>query len=257
MKFIIAGYGFVGKAVVNAFKNKHDLTIVDPAYNEEKIIHNIDADGLIICAPTPSNTDGTCNADAIFDILQTVPAYMPVLIKSTVTPEVAKSIINQYCDHSIVFSPEFLRARSANQDFLTQKYVVIGGEDPDYFWHEVFQTTLPSCSILFHCTIEEACMVKYATNSFLALKTSFFNQIFDLCTKTGLDFDTVRQIIASDQRIGAGHTMVPGPDGEYGWGGACFPKDTTAFVQWADAVGSPATLVESAINYNNKVRKNT
>lgn len=257
MKFIIAGYGFVGKAVVNAFKSKHDLAVIDPAFNQEKVLEHIDADGIIICAPTPSNSDGTCNTDAIIDILQTVPVYMPVLIKSTITPIAAVAITEQFSNHSIVISPEFLRARSANNDFLNQKYVVIGGDDPDCFWQEVLQTTLPNCSIVVNCTIHEACMIKYATNSFLALKTSFFNQIFDLCTKTGMDFDTVRHIIAMDQRIGADHTMVPGPDGEYGWGGHCFPKDTTAFVQWANSVDTPATLVESAINYNSKVRKNT
>lgn len=257
MKFIIAGYGFVGKAVVNAFKNKHDLAVVDPAINKETVSQHIDADGIIICVPTPSNSDGTCNTDAIIDVLQAVPAFMPVLIKSTVTPIAAKTITEQFSSHSIVFSPEFLRARSANQDFLNQKYVVIGGDDPDFFWHEILQNTLPNCSIVVNCTVEEACLVKYATNSFLALKTSFFNQVFDLCSKTGMDFDVVRQIIAMDQRIGADHTMVPGPDGEHGWGGHCFPKDTTAFAQWANTVGTPATLVESAINYNNQVRKNT
>jgi UDPglucose 6-dehydrogenase len=100
-------------------------------------------------------------------------------------------------------------------------------------------------------------MVKYTANSFLALKVSFFNQIFDLCQKTGIDYDTVRHIVSQDTRIGSGHTLVPGHDDSRGFGGACFPKDTEALVHWAKHVDAVPSLVESAIQYNNKVRKNS
>jgi UDPglucose 6-dehydrogenase len=99
-------------------------------------------------------------------------------------------------------------------------------------------------------------LIKYASNSFLAIKTSYFNQLYDVCTKTGMEFDVVRQILTHDNRIGSDHTMVPGPDGERGWGGHCFPKDTKAFMHWTTKIEAPVTLVESAINYNKIVRKN-
>lgn len=257
MKIIIAGYGFVGKAVYNALKDKHHVVIVDPQYTTTEVQHHPDADGLIICVSTPTTEDGICDANNIANVLDQVPIYMPVMIKSTVTPGIAKGFKEIYPDHSIVYSPEFLRAQTANQDFLNQKYLVLGGEDPDSFWHELFLSTLPNCKLIFNCTEEEACLVKYATNSFLALKTSYFNQIFDICVATGSDFETVRHILSNDTRIGNGHTMVPGFDGARGWGGHCFPKDTTAFAHWANVVEAPVTLVESAIQYNNKVRKNS
>jgi UDPglucose 6-dehydrogenase len=257
MKFIIAGYGFVGKAVHNAFKKKHDVVIVDPKYTTNEIKYHHDADGLIICVPTPTTEDGICDASIIANILDEVPIFMPVLIKSTVTPAIATGLAEVYPNHSIVFGPEFLRANTAEQDFLNQKYVVLGGEDPDALWHSTFLETLPNCKLVLNCSAEEACLVKYATNSFLALKSSFFNQLFDVCANTNMDFDIVRQILSQDTRIGNGHTLVPGPDGERGWGGHCFPKDTEAFVQWTTTIGAPVTLVESAIQYNNKVRKNT
>lgn len=256
MKFIVAGYGFVGKAVTNALKHKHDIIIQDPQYTDYKLMDHLDADGIIICVPTPTTEYGICDVRIIADILDTVPIYMPVLIKSTVTPAVVQGFKDVYPDHSICYSPEFLRARSADKDFLNQKSVIIGGEDPDCFWQDVFQNTLPNCKIVFNCTEEEACLVKYATNSFLALKTSFFNQIYDVCEKTGMDFDAVRQLIAQDTRIGSDHTMVPGPDGDRGWGGHCFPKDTHAFIKWADTEGVDVSLVESAVEYNKKVRNN-
>ena len=172
-------------------------------------------------------------------------------------PSVVDVLKEIYPDYSICYSPEFLRANTANADFLNQKYVVIGGDDPEYFWQELFQTTLPNCKLVLKCNEKEACMVKYTANSFLALKVAFFNQIFDICEKTNLDFDIVRHIVTQDTRIGSGHSLVPGQDGERGFGGHCFPKDTQAFVHWSKTIDAPVTLVESAIQYNNKVRKNS
>ncbi len=254
MKIIIVGYGFVGKAVANAFKDKHEIVIQDPQYTDYKLMDHLDADGIIICVPTPTTDRGICDASIIADILDSVPIYMPVLIKSTVTPAIVQGFDEIYPNHSICYSPEFLRAKTANEDFLNQKYVVIGGEDPEYFWQELFQSSLPNCKMILNCTPDEACLVKYATNSFLALKTGFFNQIYDICNKTGLDFEAVRHIISQDKRIGPDHTMVPGPDGYRGWGGHCFPKDTEAFIQWTNTIGAPSSLVESAVEYNKQVR---
>lgn len=257
MKIIIAGYGFVGKAVANALKDKHEIIIHDPKYTDYKINDHLDADGLIICVPTPTTKQGVCDASIIADILDTVPIFMPVLIKSTVTPGIATGFNEIYPDHSICYSPEFLRAVSADKDFLNQKYVIVGGEDPECFWQDLFTSTLPNCKLVFNCTGEEACLVKYATNSFLALKTSYFNQLYEVCKESNLDFDIVRHLLSQDNRIGSDHTMVPGPDGLFGWGGHCFPKDTEAFLQWSKVIGVPVTLVESAISYNEKVRKNS
>jgi len=257
MKIIIAGYGYVGKAVAESLNKHHEVVIVDPKYGNDTISQHHDADGLIICVPTPTAENGICDASIVANILDTVPIFMPVLIKSTVTPAIADSFDEVYADHSIVYSPEFLRARSANTDFANQKYIILGGEDPECFWQDLFQGSLPNCKMVFNCSAKEACMVKYASNSFLALKTSYFNQIYDVCAKAGLDFDVVRQLLAQDLRIGSDHSMVPGPDGERGWGGHCFPKDTASFMQWTTTIDAPVTLVESAIQYNNKVRENS
>lgn len=255
MKLIVAGYGFVGKAVVSALEPKNEIVIVDPKYTENKITEHQDAEGLIICVGTPTLDHGGCDPKSIVDILDHTPIHIPVLIKSTVTPAVVETLKELFSEHWIVYSPEFLRAKTAKQDFLNQKYMVIGGEDPDYYWQSIFQESLPNCRMFLTCTDKEASVIKYASNSFLALKTSYFNQLYDICLNTGMDFDAVRQIVAYDTRIGAGHTMVPGPDGERGWGGHCFPKDTKAFAHWARQVDAPIGILETAINYNNSLRK--
>ena len=256
MKIIIAGYGYVGKAVYNAFKDQHELVIVDPTYSEEEIKTHIDADGVIICVGTPSTDTGTCNGMNVLDVIDQTPTFIPILIKSTISPDIVEMLIERYPTHSIVISPEFLRARSSSEDFINQKYVIIGGDDPEYFWQELFTSTLPNCKMALKCSMIEASIIKYAANSFLALKTSYFNQLYDVCESSGTDFDIVRHIISQDQRIGSDHTMVPGPDGERGWGGHCFPKDTLAYVLWARTINADQSIIETAIEYNNMVRKN-
>lgn len=255
MKLIIAGYGYVGKAVANALNYKHDLVIVDPKYTNEQIADHSDAEGIIVCVPTPYTENGGCDTTALYEVLEQVHVQIPILIKSTVSPTVVDDIDNKFKDHWIVYNPEFLRAKTANQDFYNQQYIVLGGEDDDCYWQDILQDSLPNCRMVFNCTAKEAALIKYASNSFLALKTSYFNQIFDLCQQDQIDFDTVRHILVQDPRIGSDHTMVPGIDGLRGWGGHCFPKDTETFIQYGHSLNSPLTLVESAVEYNKKVRK--
>lgn len=255
MKIIVAGYGFVGKAVKTAFKKKHTVDVVDPKYTDNRIEQHIDADGLIVCVGTPSDKQGSCDVTNILNVLDQTPLHIPVMIKSTVTPDKTQMILEKYPDHSIVFSPEFLRAATAEEDFLSQKHIIIGGDDPLDFWQLLFKETLPNLKIIHRCTEQEACLIKYAVNSFLATKVSFFNHIYDICEHAGLDFDIVRQLVCQDSRIGTGHSMVPGLDGERGWGGHCFPKDTQALILYVRSLGQQFDLLESAVEYNKRIKK--
>jgi len=256
MNIIIAGYGFVGKAVANAIQEDNVLYIVDPKVSDETVKDFPLAEGLIICVGTPSTEIGDCDISQIKAVLDDTPIHIPVLIKSTVRPDYLNKLEELYPDHSICYSPEFLRAVSANDDFVNQKYMIIGGEDPEGFWQDLFQESLPNCKLFLKCSLQEAALVKYSVNCFLSVKVTFFNQMYDMCQAVGADWNIVRQLICHDDRIGKSHTLVPGPDGQRGFGGACFPKDTNAFIHYADTTGQVHTLVESAIKYNKKVRKN-
>jgi UDPglucose 6-dehydrogenase len=255
MNIIIAGYGFVGKAVANTLKSKHNIHIVDPKYTSAEIQHFPLADGIIICVGTPSLPSGVCDSTQICNVLDQVPIHIPVLIKSTMTPPVIEALETIYKDHSICYSPEFLRQVSADEDFANQKHMVIGGEDPEGFWQDLFSTVLTKCNIYFNCSMAEASMIKYTANSFLATKVAFFNQIYDMCQANGCDYRLIRQVLTHDTRIGNSHMLVPGPDGERGFGGACFPKDTKAFRKYAYGLNKPITVLDSAIDYNKTVRK--
>lgn len=255
MKIIIVGYGFVGKAVHHALHAKHDIVVVDPRYNSECIINHPDADGVIVCVGTPSDDNGHCDDSQVRSVLSEIPVFLPILIKSTLLPDQLEKISEECADYEICYSPEFLRADTANEDFINQKYMIIGGTDPEGFWQDLFRTVLSKCNLYLNCSLQEASMVKYATNSFLATKVAFFNQIFDLCDINGTDYNIVRQLICQDPRIGNSHTMVPGQHGR-GFDGSCFPKDTAAFILYSHSINQPISILETTVEYNRKLRKN-
>lgn len=248
MKITVAGYGFVGKAVVEAFKD-HSYEIFDPQFREFNFGISQDTDAVIVCASTPQSKDGSCDMTNIMDVLSRTPD-VPILIKSTISLEGWEQIKVAYPNKQISFSPEFLRAASAVDDFLKQKYMILGNDTPDSFWAKLFTKRFKRIRI-HHCTNEEAIAVKYAENSFLALKVSFFNQLYDLCQAAEIDFNEVRYLLTLDERIGEDHSFVTK---ERGWGGHCFPKDTSAFLHSADQYGATLSLIEEAIKYNNIIR---
>ena len=248
MKMLIAGYGFVGKAIEAALKSHVDVDIVDPMISLKRV-YDFDAEAVIIAVSTPEAPDGSCNMQNVFSVLADVPKDVPVLIKSTISIDGWRELNAKYPDHKITFSPEFLRANTAIEDFQNQHCVLLGGGDYKY-WQELFLTTLKKPSKIQ--TAEELILAKQFRNSFLATKVTFFNQVNDLCQRLNIDYEQVRTIIADDQRIGNSHTEVTD---ERGFGGHCFPKDTEALVYSALHNGCSLSLVQEAIRYNKNIRK--
>jgi nucleotide sugar dehydrogenase len=255
MKIIVAGYGFVGKAVASAIDKENIVYIVDPKISQQTAKDYPDAEGVIICVGTPSTQLGDCDLSQIYSVMDTVPETIPVLIKCTVRPDYLNRLLVNYPKHNIAYSPEFLRAVSANEDFANQEYMILGGDNPDNIWSDLFKKSLKNLNTIEYCTLTEAAMVKYITNCFLSVKVAFFNQLYDMCQINGADYNKVVELLKLDERIGDSHMQVPGPDGSRGFGGACFPKDTSAFIHYADSIQVSHTLVESAVKYNKRVRK--
>jgi len=254
-EIIIAGYGFVGKAVGLALAAEHTIHIVDPKINTSSVSDYKTGEGVIICVGTPSLPNGSCDDTQIRSVLENTPDNLPVLIKSTIPPDQLSQILVDYPNHHICYSPEFLRAATADEDFLNQEYMIIGGEDFNSFWENLFSSVLKKCEFFLPCSITEASMIKYSINSFLSTKVAFFNQIYEVCQANGADYELVKQLVSADTRIGLSHMNVPGSDGLFGFGGACFPKDTNAFIHYAKNLNTPVTVVEEVVKYNNKIRK--
>ena len=252
MKIVIAGYGFVGKAVDSLFKNKTQFNVLisDPYKKLGASFFN--ADAVIICVATPEEEDGSCDVSNIIDVLIETPLRSQVLIKSTMSIEGWEKIRQQFPEHKIVFSPEFLRAATAVDDFKNQKHMILGGEhDNVSFWINTFR----SCGLDIYyemMSVKEAILIKYFRNSFLATKVAFFNQVYDLCEKLKIPFHVVQRGIAYDERIGRSHTEVTE---ERGFGGHCFPKDTKAIIKTGKHFDVHLSLIEEAVDYNNKIRK--
>lgn len=254
MTIAIAGYGFVGKAHHHVFKNL-DIEIVDPKYNNNKIYNINNLEGVICCVSTPELPSGECDYSNIVNVLSDTPSSVPVLIKSTFSLQGWNYITQHFKDHKITFSPEFLRANSANEDMENLEYVIITDNDTTEFWIEIYRKTFPDIEIHV-CSIEEAITIKYFENAFLATKLSFFNQIYDFCQAFNIDYETVRHGLSLDLRINGDHTLVNPQKGFRGWGGHCFPKDTAALLKMAEEKNVDLNILASAVSYNKVIRKN-
>lgn len=243
MKIAIIGYGLLGKSVCDALKPKHEVVIIELSKLSD-INNHYDADGIIIC-----------DNENISDIINEVPVFLPILIRCNILPDDVDKLHREFSDHSIVISPDFSKIKGSTSDFVNQKYIILGGEDPDCFWQDLFQDTIPNCKLIFNCSDREAAVIKYATDGFLALKSAYFNQLYDVCYSNGLEFNVIRQLLSQDTKIGTDYTMVPNPDGQRGFNQ--LDPDMDNFISWAESSGSNFNILKSAIRYNNQLKKNT
>jgi UDPglucose 6-dehydrogenase len=99
-------------------------------------------------------------------------------------------------------------------------------------------------------------MIKYVTNTFLATKISFANEIYGICEKLDIDYNKVIEYAKFDDRLGYSHWSVPGPDGDMGYGGHCFPKDIAALVFIGNQLGVDTRILQATISKNDMIRKN-
>jgi UDPglucose 6-dehydrogenase len=247
MKIGIAGYGFVGKAHEGALKDYHDLIIYDPALGHYGDLRH--ADAIIVCVSTPQGSHGGCHMDNVYDVVNN-NSNVPILIKSTISIEGWDMLKHVFPFTSITFSPEFLRAASALEDFQNTDTILLGGGNTG-FWADIFITAMGKINVKI-ANPKELIVTKYARNSFLALKVAYFNQINDLCKDAGVDYEQVRMYTTQDNRIGESHTTITD---ERGFGGHCFPKDTSAFIVSGKKYGEHLSILEEAIKYNHRVRK--
>lgn len=246
---VIAGYGFVGKAHEELLKHTNTIYIVDPIISDKRV-YDFNADAVIICVATPPNEHGSCEYKHILEVLSDTTPSTPVLIKSTVSLEGWREIIRQYPNHDISFSPEFLRQATYIEDILSVQTMYISSES--FTWLSIFRNAYKNTVEFKVLPAEELILVKYFTNTFLATKVTFFNQLYDLSKAASISYSNVAIAIGTDKRIGTSHTQVTA---ERGYGGHCFPKDMQALANTGDVFGTNLKLIKSAIQYNNEIKK--
>lgn len=260
MRIGIIGFGHVGGAIAWAHRSL-DLIIRDPKLENSASMDKFNTcDAVFVCVPTPSTEDGHCDTSILEQTLKellfaTINKQIPIICKSTAPPSVYHRLWQMY--PNIVHCPEFVTARDANTDYQNSDYFVLGGSQE---WcekaREVIRTGVPMVHEKFLFTdIKTAAMYKYMMNSYLAMKVTFMNEMHQLAQAEGIDYNNLKELTVYDDRIGYTHMDVPGPDGEFGWGGMCFPKDVAAIQMEAIDLGSPLDLLGRVEDLNKKHRK--
>lgn len=267
----IVGMGFVGTAVNEGMKHAFKVKWYDkyktpdspdPSFcdSQEDLLYKCDGP-IFVCVPTPMQPDGSCFLNIIDSvmiefnhqakILQKKPT---IVIKSTVPPGTTENYNARWEHIQCVFNPEFLREASFVADFKNQDRIIIGGpHDAVSIVKQMYQMAYPNVQTTkTSSTIAE--MVKYVTNTFLATKVSFANEIAELCGKLQIDYDKVIEYATKDTRLGTSHWSVPGPDGHVGFGQKCFPKDLNALIALAKEKGIDPKVMQAVWEKNLEIR---
>ena len=248
----IVGQGFVGTALRKVFSCYNKIYTYDKVHKDLSTHSSISdlshsCDVVFVCVPTPMKPDGSCDTSIVEAVCLeacNTGRQNIIVIKSTVPPGTTNKINDMCRSSQVVFNPEFLLERNATEDFRNTTRVILGGPRPATTRLKQFYTNVfPKANIIkTDATIAE--FVKYLTNCFLAVKVSMANEIAAMCEATDVDYDKVIEYATQDARLGDSHWSVPGPDGRFGFGGSCFPKDLNALIQCAIDFGiSPNTLV--------------
>ncbi len=247
------GIGVVGSTVRRWFESRgHQVHVYDPpkGYHDEAAL--ADADVVFVCVPTPYGDNGF-DATHLEAAVATIPGGRIVVVKSTVLPGTTEALQDAFPQHRFMFSPEFLRERSAYEDFVAPDRQILGYTRRSQAYAEMVLGLLPNSPYARAVPATEAELVKYVTNAFLALKVTFANEVYDLCERIGARYDLVKEGAAADDRIGSSH-MDPLESGYRGYAGRCLPKDMKAFIDFAAEQGIALRLLKTADILNDRRR---
>ncbi len=241
MKVGIIGHGYVGQAVAHSHAGDHTV-IRDPKLDSDSAPMSDIAgcDVIYVCLPSPPARDHSCDTTVLEKTLGEL-AYHPqsqqklIVCKTTAPPTVYRALQKSY--PNLVHVPEFLQAANHIGSYMSAEFFVIGGNEP---WRSQAREVLGQRFGLaldrwLMTDIATASLYKYMINSYLATKLTFMNEYYELANRLGLDFQELTRLARWETRIGDSHMQVPGPDGERGWGGDCFPKDMLAIIKLAKA----------------------
>jgi len=265
--FGIVGQGFVGGALREGMQHAFDVETYDIDPNKPSTVNSINelvdkVDKVVfVCLPTPMTRDGRCSTkiveDAVSeinDVSRRLNKNMIVVIKSTIEPGTTERLNARYDDITVAFNPEFLTEANAVEDFKNQTRIIVGAPRPaSSIVKNLFLKAFPKTPIIkTSSTIAET--VKYFTNCFLATKVSFANEMKQICDGMDIDYDKVVEYALYDNRIGNSHLAVPGPDGNLGFGGHCFPKDLNAIRFLSELLNVNPTVLNAVWEKNLEVR---
>ena len=265
-KIGIVGNGFVGSAILHGFiLHTEDVMIYD--IDKSRSTHTMselaaESDIIFICVPTPMFESGECDLSIVEGVISNLSDYplienKVIVIKSTVVPGTVEQLAEKYPEMSFVFNPEFLTERKARLDFINTSRIILGSNKESALSavENLYRDRFPYTNII-KTDFGTAQLIKYMANCFFATKVSFMNEMYQVCKAINGDWNTAVEGLISDGRIGNSHIDVPGHDGDYGFGGKCFPKDINAMIKKAEELGVDPSVMKAAWEKNKEVRTN-
>jgi len=261
----IIGRGFVGGAMYENFKDCFEVAVWD-SVEEKRTLNSFESfvdwsDIIFVCVPTPMKENGQCDVSIVEDVVAKIANLdrrKYVVIKSTVTPGTTERLAELH-NMVIGFNPEFLTEANSYNDFRHQPLIILGSDDTGLgtvmaqLYYE-FNAKVDNVAHVIQRSTKEAELFKYLANCFLATKVIFANEFKKLCDTVNVDYGRIAEVAVLDKRLGHTHWRVPGPDGQYGFGGSCFPKDTSALLAYADEIGTTLWMLTEATYINDEIR---
>ena len=262
----IIGNGFVGNAVYQNVRDKVETKIYDVDKNRSLNTFDevLQQELIFVCVPTPMKVDGSCDLSILEKLFEDISnkdldfqEEHTFIIKSTVPIGTTKKLREKYPLLWIVHNPEFLTARNAVNDLAKADRTVIGGDSTltsrvaKLYYGYVYYGEDHN---IIQCSSDESEAIKYFSNTFLAYKVAYFNKVYDVCEKLGMDYKNLRKGITTDPRIGESHTQVPGIDKDRGFGGTCFPKDLNSLITQFEERGVNCDMLKEVWLYNEEIR---
>jgi len=223
----IIGVGVVGGAMLSILPK----SFIYDKYKKLGSVEEINkGDMIFICVPTPYDNKGGFDLSYVTEAIFYLKKPKIVVIKSSIKPGTTDVLQKIFPQHKLIYCPEFLREKFAKEDVKKPNRNIIGFTNKSLDIAIDILKILPRASEELVMPALEAELVKYGSNSFLATKVIFANQIYDLCKKLKANYEVVKKGIGLDSRIGLSHMNVF-EDNYRGYGGKCLPKDIRTLIQ--------------------------
>lgn len=255
MRIGVVGNGVVGSATGRSFVEHAEVRYWDKV--KEKSTHTLEdvlaCDLVFVCLPTPQkNVSGECDTSIVENFFRIVPEReTKFVLRSTVPVGFTRATADKY-RLNIVHSPEFLTARCSFTDAQTPARNIVG-----FPFSEISALSLVDLyerrfqGVPVHVmTSDESEAVKLLLNSFFAVKVAYWNEAHEFAKKKGLNWSRVMDGVLSDGRVSHAHTRVPGPDGQFGFGGTCLPKDIASLAYQISEAGLLNAVTHAARTRN-------
>lgn len=242
----IVGLGYVGGAIYNAIPTAETYDknpdIKTTCATLAQLVDRVEL--VYVCVPTPMTKYGHCDTSIVGAVVEQIAQSTTpkiIVVKSTVPPGTTKVLQDTYPAHHILFSPEFLTEANYKTDYLNQSMMLVGYSGEQHritaskvLEHQILHVEEIGFASIIDSTTAE--FYKYVVNNFLATKVAFSNEMYNVARKLDVNWNDIANMVKYDARLGNSHWKVPGPDGHFGFGGTCLPKDLSAMIEFAESL---------------------